>query len=141
MTEVVGQDFTARSGALLIEVCERAGAAKRGEAAADAAVAHATPGLRYGDNSTGFYVQAGAMADLAGLRMWDLPRGYVRRAYRAYPANGVHLEIPQLIQREARDVPQGRFAMLRKSGLDRLVSVSPTRMYARGSSNKQGGSK
>jgi hypothetical protein len=63
--------------------------------------------------------------------MWDLPRGYLRRAYQAYPAGGVHAEIPRLIRREATDVPNGRFAMLRSAGMDRMVSASPTRRYAR----------
>ena len=131
VTEVAGQDFTVRSGQILIDVCGRAQAGDRGRAAADAAVAHATPGLRPADNPVGFYVQAGAMADLAGLRMWDLPRGYLRRAYQAYPARGAHAEFPVLIRREARDVPEGRFAMLRATGMDRMVAVSPTRRYSR----------
>jgi hypothetical protein len=131
VSEVAGQDFTVRSGQILIEVCCRADVGGRGQEAADAAVAHATPGLRSGDNLAGFYVQAGAMADLAGLRMWDLPRGYIRRAYRAYPGSGAHAEIPRLIRREAREVPDGRFAMLRAAGMDRMVAVSPTRLYSR----------
>jgi hypothetical protein len=131
VTEVTGEDFTVRSGQLLINLCEGVGASPIGTAAADAAVAHATPGVQFGDSPVGFYVQAGAMADLAGLRMWHLPRGYLRRAYDAYPAAGAHAEIPRLIRREARDVPDGRFAMLRASGMDRMVMASPTRWYGR----------
>ncbi len=131
VSAVAGQDFTVRSGQILMDVCRRAQASGRGQEAADAAVAHATPGLRAGDNLAGCYVQAGAMADLAGLRMWDLPRGYIRRAYQAYPASGAHAEIPRLIRREARDVPDGRFAMLRAAGMDRMVAASPTRLYSR----------
>jgi hypothetical protein len=130
VSEVAGEDFTIRSAQMLIEVCQTAGAGEKGPDAADAAVAHATPGLAREDNIVGFYVQAGAMADLAGLRMWDLPRGYVRRAYGAHPACGAHTEIPQLIRREARDVPDGRFAILRKAGMDRMVTASPTRLFA-----------
>jgi hypothetical protein len=129
IAEVAGQDFTIRSGQILIGVCNRAGAGDRGQDAADAAVAHATPGLRPDDSPVGFYVQAGAMADLAGLRMWDLPRGYLRRAYRAYPASGAHAEFPRLIRREARQVPGGRFAMLHGAGLDWVVAASPTRLH------------
>jgi hypothetical protein len=96
-----------------------------------AAVAHATPGLELSDNPVGFYVQAGAMADLGGLRQWDLPRGYLRRAFQAHPSYGVHSEVPRRIRAEARDVPEGRFALLRSSGLDRMVSISPTRRLSR----------
>jgi hypothetical protein len=128
---VTGEDFTVRSGTILIEVCERAGAdPERGARAADAAVAHATPGLAVTDDPVGFYVQAGAMADLAGLRMWDLPKGHLRRAYGAYPASGVHKEIPRLVRQEAGHVPDGRFALLRRSGLDLMVVASPTRLVA-----------
>jgi hypothetical protein len=129
---VAGQDFTQRSGDLLIDVCRRAGADDdTGRRSADAAVAHATPGLTASDNPIGYYVQWGAMADLAGLRMWDLPRGYVRRAYAAYPSAGVHHEVPVAIRREAKNVPRGRFAMLRNSGMDLMVAASPTRLYGR----------
>jgi hypothetical protein len=130
--QVVGQDFTVRSGALLIDVCARAGVedgtARR---AADAAVAHASPGLTAQDDPVGFYVQSGAMADLAGLRMWDLPRGFLRAAYRSHPAHGVHPIVAGLIRREARQVPDGRFAILRRAGMDVMVTLSPTRVYAR----------
>jgi hypothetical protein len=130
MREVVGQDFTVRSGGLLLEVAARSGADPSvGQALADAAVAHASPGLLPSDDPVGFYVQAGAMADLAGLRMWDLPRGLLKQAYAAYPADDVHRVIPPLIRREAQQVPEGRFALLRKAGMDRMVSFSPTRLY------------
>jgi hypothetical protein len=43
---VTGEDFTIRSGKILIDLCDRAGSSdERGRQAADAAVAHATPGL------------------------------------------------------------------------------------------------
>jgi hypothetical protein len=113
--QVLGQDFTISRGLL----------------AADAAVAHASPGLTATADPVGFYVQAGAMADLAGLRMWDLPRGVLAGAYREYPGREVHRVVPELIRREARDVPDGRFAQLKRSGMDRMVTLSPTRRYAR----------
>jgi hypothetical protein len=132
MREVVGEDFTIRSAHIVLEVCERDEATDPVSAArlADAVVAHASAGLTPRDDPIAFYVQAGALADLAGLRMWDLPRGYLRAAYEAHPAHGVHGEIQTLIRREAHDVPQGRFALLRRAGLDRMVQLSPTRRYA-----------
>ena len=128
--EVTGEDFTVRSGGNLVEVGARAGCDEAvGRAMADAAVAHATPGLPVGVDPVGYYVQAGAMADLAGLRMWDLPRGLLRQAYRAHPGLGVHGRVSSLIRREAAQVPQGRFAMLRRAGVDLMVFASPTRLY------------
>jgi hypothetical protein len=130
--EVAGEDFTVRSAETLIDVFGRANEpAERGLLAADAAVSHASPGLTADENPTGRYVQAGAMADLIGLRMWDLPRGLLAEAYRQHPSQRVHRVIAELIRREARDVPDGRFALLKRSGLDRMVVLSPTRRYAR----------
>jgi hypothetical protein len=129
-SEVLGEDFTIRSARIVLDVSARAEAGEAtGARLADAVVAHATPGLAAADDPIGYYVQAGAMADLAGLRMWDLPKGYLRAAYTAHPGHGVHRVVPDLIRREARDVPEGRFALLRRAGMDRMVQVSPTRRF------------
>jgi hypothetical protein len=94
-----------------------------------AAAAHATPGLSADIDPIGFYVQVGAMADLAALRRWDLPRGYTGSAYRAHPANDVFGVVAAAISAEARAVPRGRFAMLRRSGLALIVRFSPNRQF------------
>jgi hypothetical protein len=91
---------------------------------ADSVVAHATPGLTADIDAVGFYVQVGAMADLAALRTWDLPRGYTRSAYRAHPANDVFAVVAASIVAEARAVPRGRFAMLRRAGMPVMVRFS-----------------
>jgi hypothetical protein len=123
MSEVIGEDFTIRSARTVLEVCEHAGRAYDGMTLADSVVAHATPGLKANDDRVGFYVQAGAMADLGGLRMWDLPAGYLRAAYDAYPAHDVHREMPKLVRREARAVRAGRFAILRRWGMNVMMTV------------------
>ena len=130
--QVVGTDFTLRSAEAVLDVFARAAQPPaRGAAAADAVVAHATPGLAVADDPIGFYVQAGAMADLAGLRMWDLPRGQLAAAYRDHPAHDVHRVIAALIRREADDVPDGRFALLKRAGMATMVTLSPTRRHGR----------
>jgi hypothetical protein len=131
MRQVVGEDFTVRSAGIVLDLCERVGTMddKIGPRLADAIVGHASPGLTVMDDEIAFYVQAGAMADLAGLRMWVLPRGFLRAAYKKHPACGVHRTVPELIRREVRDVPEGRFALLRSAGMDRMVQFSPTRRY------------
>ena len=43
----------------------------------------------------------------------------------------VHGIVVDLIQREARAVPAGRFGLLVRAGLHHLIRVSPTRRYAR----------
>ena len=131
MREVVGEDFTIRSARIVLYVCERVETLDPavGPQLADAVVAHASPGLTAHDDAIAFYVQSGAMADVAGLRMWDLPRGYLAAAYARHPAYDVHRAVPELIRREARDVPDGRFALLRSAGMDRMVQLSPSRWY------------
>jgi hypothetical protein len=129
--QVVGEDFTIRSARTVLDLCGRIENVddEIGPRIADAIVGHASPGLSVNDDEIAFYVQAGAMADLAVLRMWDLPRGYLSAAYAHHPACGVHRTVPELIRREARDVPDGRFAVLRSAGMDRMVQFSPTRRY------------
>jgi hypothetical protein len=69
---------------------------------------HITPGLRYEASPLGFYIQAGAMADLAGLRAWELPSALRERASQAYPREGVHQVLARCWHTEAKAVPRGR---------------------------------
>jgi len=126
---VAGEDFTIRSARVVSEVAARARPEDSSLATslADSVVAHATPGLSADVDPIGFYVQVGAMADLAALRRWDLPRGYADRAYRAHPANDVFNVVAASITAEARAVPLGRFAMLRRAGMPLMVKFSPNR--------------
>jgi hypothetical protein len=128
---VADEDFTIRSARAVSEVMARARPDDPGLATslADSVVAHTTPGLTADVDPIGFYVQVGAMADLAALRRWDLPRGYIGMAYRAYPANDVFADVAASIIAEARAVPRGRFAMLRRAGMPLMVRFSPNRQF------------
>lgn len=131
VSAVVGEDFTIRSARALEAVCRQVhpNDVELPVILGDAVVAHATPGLTFEQDPLGFYIQAGAMADLTGIRMWDLPRGYLRATYGAYPARGVHSEIPKLVLEESEAVPNGRFAQLRKARLHRMIQLSPNRRF------------
>lgn len=129
--EVVGEDFTIRSADAVIDVSERSGRGDVSTTLADAVVAHTTPGLDPAVEPLGYYVQVGALADLAGLRLWDLPPRYLRNAYAAHPPCDIHRGIAELIRIEAHNVPDGRFAILERYGLARMVSLSPSRFVAR----------
>jgi hypothetical protein len=94
-------------------------------------VAHATWGIRPQTDPIAHFVQAGALLDLAGLQLWRLRRDDVRRVYQEYPAHRVHHVVADLILREARAVPAGRFGLLVQTGLHHLIRISPTRRYAR----------
>ncbi len=69
---------------------------------------HITPGLRYESSPLGFYIQAGAMADLAGLRAWELPKDMRSRTGQSYPRQDVHLVLSRCWHAEAKAVPKGR---------------------------------
>jgi hypothetical protein len=126
---VAGEDFTIRSARAVSDVATRARAEEPSVATslADSVVAHITPGLTADVDPIGFYVQAGAMADLAGLRRWDLPAGYIQAAYRAHPSHDAHRVVARLIAEEARAVPDGRFAMLHRAGMHHTVRFSLNR--------------
>jgi hypothetical protein len=128
---VSGEDFTIRSARVVSEVVARVRPddSSLATSLADSVVAHATPGLSADIDPIGFYVQVGAMADLAALRRWDLPRGYTGTAYRGHPANDVFGVVAALITAEARAVPRGRFAMLRRAGMPLMVRFSPNRRF------------
>jgi hypothetical protein len=75
------------------------------------------------DGALGTYVQAGALCDLAGLRLWDVAESLVDDVTTRYPrAAG---SIASLVRAEARAVPKGRFALLVKSGGLIAMRISP----------------
>ncbi|WP_326836424.1 hypothetical protein VSH64_16175 [Amycolatopsis rhabdoformis] len=112
LTSVPGEDFTRRSADTVLEVFDRAGAPRRRALeAADAVVAHATPGLDRTADPVGYYVQSGAMADLAGLRRWHLPPGTLGQAYAQYPSHDLRRTLSALARRNAEEVPGGRMAL------------------------------
>lgn len=128
-TAVAGEDFTLRSAERL-ESCGAAVDADRSsiESAADAITVHTTPGISVEhDGALGFYVQAGAMFDLAGLRAADLSRAYRDRVIAEHPRDGVTEAVVRMIRAEARANPGGRFGLLRRCGLATVVKVGPLR--------------
>lgn len=83
---------------------------------------HITPGLAVADSALGFYLQAGAMADLAKLRLWEIPREMRARAREAHPLARIDKTLSCCWRNEARTVPLGRAAIIeRKSCFSALV--------------------
>ena len=124
---VAGEDFVLRSAGRA-ERC--VGDAKLDEAvaiaAADAITVHTTASISVEhDGAEGFYVQAGAVLDLAGLRCSDLPRSYVSAVHAAHPRDGVTPAYLDYIDAESRANPDGREAQLRRCGFTLLVRVNP----------------
>jgi len=129
------QDFTLRSAERVErcagEVGAEGAAAPDTEAViaiSDAITVHATPGITVEDDGElGFYVQAGAMLDLGGLRAEALTGAFRDDVHRRHPRDGVTAEIIAAIRAETRLNPGGRFALLRRCGFLPLIRIAPFR--------------
>jgi len=127
---IAGEDFTIRSAKLARDVCARAGArGASAEALADAIVAHITPGITATDSPLGFYVQAGALLDLAGVRMRQLSPEFLKDIYARHPQEGMRTSIVQSLAREGAAVPRGRVTLLNRAGFGLSIRLSPTRNF------------
>ena len=90
---------------------------------------HAGPGVTVErDGALGVYVQAGAMLDLAGMRLGDLSRAYRDDVIDAHPRAGVTADLLTMINAEASANPDGRMALLRRCGLPILLRLNPIRL-------------
>ena len=123
---VGGEDFTLRSADIAMAALDAHGGdwseAQR-RALRDGIVAHATAGVTPRESAIGTYVQAGAMLDIAGLRLVDLPKATVTEVLEQHPAGSVRATILRLLEEESRAVPHGRFAQLRQLGLGLAVRL------------------
>jgi hypothetical protein len=126
---VAGQDFTARSAERAQRCAREAGTPEAtADAIAQAITVHATPGASAEhDGALGFYVQAGALFDLVGVRAADLAPPFVLAANSTYPRDGVTAEITRLIRAEAKANPRSRFALLHRCGFSLMVPLAPHR--------------
>ena len=124
---VAGEDFTLRSGERAARCVEASGTSMHSiDLVRDAISAHATPGASIDeDGPLAVYVQAGALLDLAGFRLWDLPPSYVQQVLAAHERGSITPAIVELIRAESRSVPDGRFALLARSGFTLAVRVAP----------------
>lgn len=126
---VRGEDFTLRSAERALTCAAGAGVdSADADLVADAITVHTTPGITASsDGALGYYTQAGATADLAGVRLWQLPRPLVAGAIELHPRHGVQEGIQRLIRDEAKAVPDGRFALLVRFGFVVAVKIAPLR--------------
>ncbi|MEL7208698.1 MAG: hypothetical protein AAGK32_10785 [Actinomycetota bacterium] len=127
---VDGEDFTVRSAAAAARCFGRAGRELEGEqeqGLRDAVVAHTTPGIDVDEDPLATYIQAGAMVDLVGLRLRDLPRDVVAEVYRRHPQRALRDALPRALEAEAEAVPEGRFALLASLGFGWTVKLAPNR--------------
>jgi hypothetical protein len=131
---VAEEDFTLRGAARVERCAEEIGAgggagtagAEAVTAISDAITVHSTPGITVeADGALGFYVQAGAMLDLGGLRADALTKVFREEAIVRHPRAGVSAEVIAAIKAEVALNPGGRFALLRRCGFLPLIKLAP----------------
>lgn len=126
VSTVAGEDFTRRSIADAAPLVDAHRGPDDARCVGDAISAHCTPGASIDiDGPLGFYVQSGAVLDLGGLRLQHLPRRLVDEALSAHPRTGLAEDIVPRISAEAKAVPDGRFALLRRSGFTLAIKMAP----------------
>lgn len=104
-----GQCFTRRSAEAAQKVANEVGLdAERTLEVMNGIVNHITPGLKSASHPLSYYLQAGAMADLLGLRAWELPPELLKRAEHEFPRLSVHRKLSQCWRAESKAVPKGR---------------------------------
>jgi hypothetical protein len=121
------RDFTLGSADRMFACAQAAGVDdQRADLLADGICVHATPGIQVdADGAMGCYLQWGAMADGAGLRIWDVTSGNVADTLRRYPRGDFKRELVSMIRAEAAAVPAGRMGLLVRCGLPLAVRLAP----------------
>ena len=106
-------DFTLASSRLARVVAEDVGLST---AATDtlltAITMHHTPGVTTAAGPVAYLLAAGAAADVAGLRSWDLPSATIAQAVRDHPRSGFKKAFTEAFRQEAARVPEGRAQLL-----------------------------
>lgn len=113
---VAGEDFTLRSAARVASIPNSLDADVL-TAIQDGITVHPTAGITVErDGALGFYTQAGAMADVAGFRIWELAPGFLDSVLDKHPRTGMTRALIEVVGSESRALPKGRFALLRRCG-------------------------
>jgi hypothetical protein len=123
-----GRDFTLAGADRALACAAGAGVSNdQAELIADAICVHTTPGVTVErDGAVGCYVQAGAMVDGAGLRLWDISKENAEAVLVAHPRGpGFKRQFGSWIRNEAHAVPGGRFSLLRRCGLTLAARIAP----------------
>jgi hypothetical protein len=120
-----GRCFTVASAERALRLARAANISEDdAERIGDAITVHATPGATVErDGAIGVYVQQGAIADLAGMRRWDVTPENREAIVARHPRGTVKADITRLVTAESKAVPDGRFALLRRCGFLLLVRL------------------
>lgn len=122
-----GRDFTLASVERTLTCATSAGLADdRTRLLMDAICVHTTPGIQPSrDGTLGCYLQWGAMADGAGLRLWDVAPRNTEEILHRYPRVDFKRQLIEVMRAEASAVPDGRFGLLIRCGVPLAVRLAP----------------
>lgn len=122
---VAGEDFTIRS-ADRVALVPNDLTPDELTAIQDGITVHSTAGITVEhDGALGFYTQAGAMADIAGLRTWHLDPAFLASVLEKHPRTGITRALVDGVSAEAHALPGGRFALLRTCGFVAACKLAP----------------
>lgn len=94
-------------------------------AGADAPLIH-TPGVDPRDGVERYLLSSGTGVDVMGLQTWELPASVRHHVTTAWPRTGFPKEFRALWKAEAKLVPGGRAAYLRRwAGFDLATRIAP----------------
>lgn len=122
-----GRDFTHEGSERAISCAVAAGVpTSTAEEIGDAICVHATPGISIQrDGELGFYVRAGSIADISGIRLWDLRDTDVQDILSDHRRGPKFKQVlAEKMHAEARAVPRGRFALLVRTGAAAFIQRS-----------------
>jgi hypothetical protein len=112
-----------------LAIAQRAGAEDAtARAIAEGICMHVTPGVGFERGPIGPMLSAGALLDLAGVRLWDLDPAFARRAEERHPRLAMKRHLTTCWSAEARAVPGGRAAFIaRWAAFGLFVKLAPFR--------------
>jgi len=112
-----------------LAIAQRAGAEDAtARAIAEGICMHITPGVGFERGPIGPMLSAGALLDLAGVRLWDLDPAFARRAEERHPRLAMKRHLTTCWSAEARAVPGGRAAFIaRWAAFGLFVKLAPFR--------------
>ena len=112
-----------------LAIAQRAGANEaKARAIAEGICMHVTPGVGFERGPIGPMLSAGALVDLAGVRLWDLDPAFAHSAEERHPRLAMKRHLTACWAAEARAVPGGRAAFIARYAAFRLfVRLAPFR--------------
>lgn len=112
-----------------LALAQRAGAEDAtARAIAEGICMHVTPGVGFERGPIGPMLSAGALLDLAGVRLWDLDPAFARDTEARHPRLAMKRHLTACWSAEARAVPDGRAAFIaRWAAFGLFVKLAPFR--------------